>query len=119
MRLSLALLMASAATATATATANVVPHCVGECQKGPPESSRAHVRLHEEQWAGMREAGVLPDPSTRATKQTGVIPCDEATGMAGEYPCKKIDLMGYVSLYDLGTDPDNAGRFGGASDIWG
>ena len=67
----------------------------------------------------MKSAGVLPDPAVRTTKQTGMVPCDEATGMAGEYACKNIDMMGFVSLYDLGTDPDNAGRFGGASDIWG
>lgn len=40
--------------------------------------------------------------------------CDESTGMAGIYPCQKIDLMSHLNIEELGGNSRNSGN-----DIWG
>ncbi|HUF38236.1 MAG TPA: choice-of-anchor B family protein [Anaerolineales bacterium] len=60
---------------------------------------------------GKATAGVFSPETPLALPVVGPVPCDEATGLAGPFPCKNVDLLGYI--------PANV--FGGftTADIWG
>jgi len=53
-------------------------------------------------------AGYCPTVLASAGSQE----CDQDSGFAGEYPCKNIDQLSFVSLADLGSSADG-------NDIWG
>jgi choice-of-anchor B domain-containing protein len=54
-------------------------------------------------------APLTPVPSVNAQGITGPAKCKN--GMAGQFPCHKIDLVGYVSAEDMGG--------AGVADVWG
>ena len=60
---------------------------------------------------GAASAGIYGQSSPLKMPVVGPLPCDETTGLAGPFPCKSVDLLGYV--------PANV--FGGftTADIWG
>lgn len=83
-------------------------HCTGDCQSGYPKDmamnkvmplvEAASRKCHREKTCPMN----LPAASN--------VPCQD--GMSGEYPCKNVDMLSYVSIKDMGGN-DNG------NDIWG
>ena len=97
--------------------ASAEKHCEGSCRTADTRpQATAHIDAHEHVWAQMKETGHLPHRGSHSVVNEPT-PC--VNGLAGEYDCNRIDMHGFVHLLDMGVDPNNAGRFGGASDVWG
>lgn len=120
--LNFVLALATAATAGASVSmtrvnvngANVVNdtrlHCTGSCQSGYPSDmkmNRVMPLIAAESRKCHREK-TCPDNQPRISGAK--VACVD--GKAGEYPCKDVDLLSYVSISDMG------GRDNG-NDIWG
>lgn len=85
-------------------------HCTGACRHGDPNSlmhGLMHVKLEQHAKCVHEHRCPTVRPSTIATT-----PC--VNSYAGEYQCDGVDMLGFVSLEDLG-----AGAEAGGNDIWG
>ena len=51
--------------------------------------------------------------SERRQQRLAATPCDQATGLAGPFPCHKIDLLSHMPLIEFSSAPQ------AANDIWG
>jgi len=109
-RLALALVVASAAGAAGGGNRRSQPgrgHCTGSCLKAAQHTLMSASMEHKLQERAVCEAkGECPFWAAA----TGSTPC--TGGMAGEYPCKDVDLQAFVPLLALGTAK-------AANDIWG
>jgi choice-of-anchor B domain-containing protein len=86
---------------------NFSKHCTGACRGGDPNARMQTVmqmKLLEREECHL--AGICP----LVRQSEGGKLC--ADGMAGEFPCKNINLMSFTSLKDLGSS-------GEGNDIWG
>jgi choice-of-anchor B domain-containing protein len=84
-------------------------NCTGPCQRGDDEALMNRVmKIKNAEWHACIAAGECPRQLQNILGAE--TPC--VNGRAGEYPCKNVDLLSYVSLPSLGSNGDG-------NDIWG
>lgn len=85
-------------------------HCTGSCQSGYPSDMQMNkvMPLIAAESRKCHREKTCPDNQPRISG--AAVKCEG--GKAGEYPCKDVDLLSYVSISDMGGN-DNG------NDIWG
>ncbi|KAJ3086705.1 hypothetical protein HK102_012670 [Quaeritorhiza haematococci] len=109
------------------AGAETAKKCVGKCdtidRKVGPNGEPLHqmiMRLAMEDHARAKEAILSSSPNVTLARIDGPVACEAASnseagewGFAGSFPCKNVDLLSFISHFEMGS------KVGQGNDIWG
>jgi choice-of-anchor B domain-containing protein len=86
-------------------------HCTGSCRgRDPNATMNKAMHIKQGEWATMEMLGFLPHRFPVTQQKAGATKCVD--GKAGEYPCRGVDMLSFMSLAQLGNHRS-------ASDVWG